>query len=416
MRVFFIILSTLLLLTGCASPGQEDSEPFFVRINASSSSAEAEPRPASKAKTALDVSLTAEHPIYSPDIQQISFLLENHTDKEITYGLDYYLEYKNGETWEPVSPESDVVPSIGIFVKPRENRAVTIGTSAFQWDWREGDYRLVQPVSLGGVADKLYGTFSIGDSPISASSPYGFVPLEALPVSYSSEQADADGVVCVVHGHVQSNEDKIPIFLQKAEYGLPAMIRISTATIEGDPIYTDIEYHPENNAFRFVYDNSRDRFGVFEGITAKWYPYLHMAERNGSLELCLSEWNPLPKEGSEEFDSLLVCPLSEEKKGEYLYIWNRLKEKYSSESFIQRTLSPSGESSAGIMDRETIAVQIPGKGYLVPVNGKELFYLQWEDEKTLRVWDKQKQYYLYDIEKEEFVGQIAVCEIPIEEN
>ncbi len=179
-----------------------------------------------------------------------------------------------------------------------------------------------EPVS--GQADRAVDT------------PYGVTPLEELPASYPDEQREKDGVVSEVHGVVQYNGDKITEFLQKVENGNPAMLRVSYVTIEGDPIFTDIEYHPESQSFRRLCDNSRDRFGVFEGITGQWYPYLEVlvveseAETGGTTGLYLCEG----EDGDTE-NRIAVCSIPAENREDCLQIWNNLKEKYSGDKIGQ---------------------------------------------------------------------------------
>ena len=412
MRLLPFFLSASLLLVGC-SHGEPSADPVFVHADLSSSLQEVSSKvPEARTGETPAVSLTAEYPVYAPDVQQISFLMENLSNMDVTYGLDYSLEYNNQGNWEPVSTGYNAVAAIGLLIQAGETRSVIVGTSSFDWDWREGSYRLVQPVSLGNKNQKLYAEFSIGDSPVSGSTPYGFMKLEDIPTPYPREQADADGVIYNFHGEIQSNEDKILEFFQKVDCGLPAMIRIESVTIEGDPIYTDVEYHPEKNAFRCFFDSTRDKFGTADQITSAWYPFLQIAETDGKLGIVLSEWRK-PENGPEGSAVQFPFSLSPERKEEFLRANRKMQKKYNLDNVVQCTFSPSGDSWASIVDEENIAVQLPGKGYMVPADGKELYYLQWQDETTLYVWDKSSQYWIYDTSKEAFTGQVADCGIPL---
>lgn len=412
MRLLLLILSASILLVGCSPSGEESPDPVFVPLSSpfsdpSSVPAQAEGEPLSRQAVLSGVSLTAEYPVYGADAPWISFLLENLSGSEITYGLDYSMEYNNQGKWEVVPRGNAAVNSIAFSVSDRGHRAVTAAPSAYEWDWREGEYRLTLPVFFDREQGTVWGRFSIGESDITAAGPYGAVPLESLPASYSEEQRERDGVVSQVHGAIQYNGDKIAEFLQKVEYGFPAMLRVSYATVEGDPIFTDIEYHPESQSFRRLYDNSRDRFGLYEGIAARWYPYLVIAEDDGKTELYLCE----RKDGGDA-NRIAVCAIPAENREDCLKIWNQLKEKYSGDNLLQKTFSPSGESWAGLADQKTVAVQLPGKGYAADLGDKEAHHLQWRDGEILEIWTSESGFWLYDTRSETFTGQIEVCGLP----
>jgi len=414
LRLLLIFLSAVLLLAGC-SHEEMSVDPVYVRASSSSSVSDEgseEPELEPRTREMSGVSLTAEYPVYSPDIQRISFLLENNSDTDLTYGLDYCLEYNNQGNWEPVPPVYDAVAAIGLVVQAGTSRAVTINTSSYRWDWREGLYHWVQPVSLGSGSQKLYAEFSIGESSISGDTPYGFMRLEDIPNPYPREQSDADGVIYNFHGKIQSNEDKILEFFQKIDCGLPSMIRIVSITMEGDPVYADIEYIPEKGAFLCRFDSTRDKFGSENQITSDRYPFLQIQETESGLGIVLSEWRK-PEDGTEGSTIYLPFFLSPEKKEEFLRANRKLQKKYNLDNVIQCTFSPSGDSWASIVDAENIAVQLPGNGYMVPAGGKDLYYLEWQDETILKVWDRNSQYWVYDTGKQTFTEQIAVCGLPL---
>ncbi len=250
-------------------------------------------------------------------------------------------------------------------------------------------------------------------SPASSSSPYDFVPLEDLPSPYPPEQADTDGVIRNIHGTIQSNEDKIIKFLQDVEYGRSAMIRIESVTMEGDPIYSDIEYHPEKKAFLLRSDSTRDRFGTSDSIEASWYPYLHGNETNdGEIQLVLSQWSTMETGRPEETEAYLPFVLAPEKGEEYQNAFDKLYKRYKQDHLLQRSLSPTGESWAGVIDPDNIAIRLSGREEKLSTGGREALYVQWQDENTLNLWGSPSQYWVYDIGAGQFTGQIAVCGLP----
>lgn len=66
--------------------------------------------------------------------------------------------------------------------------ALTCGFSLFEETPEAGEYRLVKEV--GGST--LYAEFSLGESPYTAETPYGYAPLEELPEEYGIQDLDSD--------------------------------------------------------------------------------------------------------------------------------------------------------------------------------------------------------------------------------
>ena len=147
-----------------------------------------------------------------------------------------------------------------------------------------------------------------------------------------------------------SDEHGVPITIKARNEGVtPQDIvdryhTIIKDSMEGLGISFDIysrttsEIHKETASefFRRLYDNSRDRFGVFEGITGQWYPYLEVlvveseAETGGTTGLYLCEG----EDGDTE-NRIAVCSIPAENREDCLQIWNNLKEKYSGDKIGQ---------------------------------------------------------------------------------
>ncbi|WP_239614231.1 DUF4362 domain-containing protein [Cohnella mopanensis] len=66
------------------------------------------------------------------------------------------------------------------------------------------------------------------------------------------------GDVIDIHGNVQ-HLDRMEQFIQHANQGEPASIRVVRYTIEGDPIYYDLSL--KNGQIDFKYDTTEDKFG-----------------------------------------------------------------------------------------------------------------------------------------------------------
>lgn len=98
-------------------------------------------------------------------------------------------------------------------------------------------------ISLAIVAGICFGIFKMH--------PYNDSP-------YTVETAVKRGDVVNVHGK-QYNAEKLEKFIDNVKSGKKDKIRITTYTIEGDAITTDLEY--TGKKIIYVFDNSRDHFG-----------------------------------------------------------------------------------------------------------------------------------------------------------
>lgn len=76
---------------------------------------------------------------------------------------------------------------------------------------------------------------------------------------YRSETAIKNGEVVDVHGKI-SNLDKFENFIKHIESGDKDTIRITSYTIEGDPIFYNLIY--DGKQIQYTYDNSQDAYGA----------------------------------------------------------------------------------------------------------------------------------------------------------
>lgn len=75
---------------------------------------------------------------------------------------------------------------------------------------------------------------------------------------YRPEVAIENGDVVDIHGKI-SNLDKFDNFIKHIRSGDKDKIRITSYTIEGDPIFYNLSY--DGNQIQYNYDNSQDAFG-----------------------------------------------------------------------------------------------------------------------------------------------------------
>ena len=75
--------------------------------------------------------------------------------------------------------------------------------------------------------------------------------------SYSLEDAEKNGDL--ITGLVEMNHEKIDEFMNDVKNNNESEIRITSFTIEGDPVLNDLSY--KNGIIEYIYDNSRDKHG-----------------------------------------------------------------------------------------------------------------------------------------------------------
>lgn len=77
-------------------------------------------------------------------------------------------------------------------------------------------------------------------------------------IRYSSEQASGNGDVVNLHGKIL-NLDKWDRFMANVKSGTRDEVQITSYTIEGDPIFSDLIFNGE--LIEYSYDNTHDAFG-----------------------------------------------------------------------------------------------------------------------------------------------------------
>ena len=85
-----------------------------------------------------------------------------------------------------------------------------------------------------------------------------FICIGCSKDSYTSKTAIKNGDVVDVHGK-QYNVEKLDKFIENVKNNNKDKVRITTYTIEGGAIITDLDYDGEN--INYTNDNTRDNFG-----------------------------------------------------------------------------------------------------------------------------------------------------------
>lgn len=207
--------------------------------------------------TTPEILMSTEYTVYGSDINFITFFITNNTNSEISYGSVYELEvYKNTQWYQIPFINSIGWEGWAHVLLPHSTSSESFQLSFSDYTFTEGQYRLVKK-----IGDKLYAApFQIGISSITAETPFGYMPLESLPKNYTMKEAMENGDIVFTFKE-SYNIERLKEFLNKVELQVPAMIRITHFTREGNAIITDITYNEQNNEY-FLYrsDTTRDTY------------------------------------------------------------------------------------------------------------------------------------------------------------
>ena len=255
------------------------------------------------------------------------------------------------------------------------------------------------------------------DEPSALSTLPRYMPLEQLPEDYSTASALSDGVVCAGHSAVEGNGERIPEFFREISQNHPAMLRIRVHTIEGDPIYYDLEFLPEENCFLLRTDSTRDAFSSERSISSCRFAYLRIQsqpENPESAYLMLSHWRDISSmpEGTYDFPLL---PLNTE-LWEAAAVWEEAFQQQYSETHtaVQRVFFPDGSMEAQLLEDGSITVSTAAQRW--NISGDALSYdgtaivfdrLEWNEEGWLLLKKGDSTVQIYDPAAKQFI--LAVC-------
>lgn len=245
-RRFFTILLTALLLTGCGAEDITGTEPEDTPTTAEIGAEE---------EWSETLQLTTEWEEYDPSVETIWFMLENQSEAEREIGVDYQLHRlsEDGELWTEIPFKEDVGwDAIALVMEDGGRVALACNLSAFDCDFSGGGtYRIVKAID----GEYCAGEFKLVEgAAISAETPYGYGPLEELPLDYSPIRVMKDGMTeidleagVIFTGEGSYCEERVEYFLEKVRLDIPCQLRTIQDYGEGAVMVIDVIY--ENDHF-----------------------------------------------------------------------------------------------------------------------------------------------------------------------
>lgn len=251
MRRFFAALLLLALLSGCGAPAPRETPEEEHGEDVRGPEAAAAPQ---------SLILELEHPVYDPSMTQYTYLIHNETEAPVEFGEPYALQRRAENQWTDLTPRENFgFTAIGYSLEPGGVMALTCTLAMYEEPPEVGEYRLVKQVE----GQTLYAPFTLGESPYTAKTPYGFGPLEDLPETCGADTASE--MDAVFTGDGVRNPEAVEDFLFKAGLGAPCQLRTVQDYGEGAVVVTDVIW--ENDHFL-----RRERSGGV--ITERRFSYL----------------------------------------------------------------------------------------------------------------------------------------------
>ena len=223
-----------------------------------------------------DVILRTQYPVYDPNCEYVQVIIDNYTDEQVRYGEHWKIDQRLDGEWQPVEFENYGFNDIGLGADAHSGNAYSCRLSMLASELEEGEYRILKEID----GEVYAAEFRIGDSPVTAESPHGFVPLDKLPDDYTLGDAAADGAVIVSQDGSITNGDKLAEFFRYAElYYWLGQLRVAHEQTDGSLILIDvIRSRPER--IDIITDTTRDATDTGD-IKARYFRFFH--GKDGSI-------------------------------------------------------------------------------------------------------------------------------------
>ncbi len=204
------------------------------------------------------VTMETQFPIYARDAEVIQVLLSNHTGEVLEFGSAWSLEVLKGDAWMKLPFRRDLAWHDLLYsVADGGSFSFKVHTASLADKLTKGRYRVVKEIGSGVCAAE----FEIGDSAVSADSPYGFEALEALPAHYSLADAAKDGVITSESSRMGMDPSaEIERFFAMLEAQVNGQLRFGME-LDGQPVFTDVIAEFELGEWRILYRTDKTRIG-----------------------------------------------------------------------------------------------------------------------------------------------------------
>ncbi len=212
------------------------------------------------------VTMSTQYPVYDKSIDSITVLIENHSNAEISFGVPWSMEVLVDGNWMavPFQPDTDWIEPL-YMVEPGGTYTFTAKMDILDYRLKAGEYRIVKKIS-----DQMYtANFTIGESNVTAKTPYGYDDVTKLPKNYTATDAAADGLVVFYKDGTSANTDKLSRFLQDYVHGIPTQLQMVNE--EDSLTVVDLLVNQKRPQVRYIHYAPADKTVLAEGYAQYLY-------------------------------------------------------------------------------------------------------------------------------------------------
>ena len=217
--------------------------------------------------TSGEIVLRVEHPVYDKSVNSFHYYVENHTERQLTFGAPYSIEVLRDGVWQSLPLREDAAwNDIAYVLEAGGEWSNSFSFFSYDYEVVDGRYRLIKEIE----GKRYAAEFTIGESEITEEHPFGYEDLEELPETLDLSALEYDLLINAAGEVAGGSEERIMAFLDEVALGAPAMLRLVCVGLGGEAVLYDVIY--QNNHFLWRRDATRG--GNVSAIEERRYSFL----------------------------------------------------------------------------------------------------------------------------------------------
>ncbi len=241
-----------------------------------------------------EISVFTQFPVYDRSCEYVTLVIENKSGETVEFGRPWKLEKKVLGQWSAVPFEQIAFTSEGIVLNHGGTWAQKCSLTSFVGSVGDGEYRIVKEIS-GGI---YYAEFEIGESVITAETPFGHEKLENLALD--PDVIPVGNAVMMEDGTLRNGEELTAFLDAWYTSGMRYQMRSAYRGDEGQVVLEDVTILADDKIM-WQSDTQRAPNGT---ITQKYYSNIV----TDGERLYLSDWNEYRGDGSERVLLNFILP------------------------------------------------------------------------------------------------------------
>ncbi|MBQ4574866.1 MAG: hypothetical protein IJA85_06660 [Clostridia bacterium] len=238
-----------------------------------------------------DVTMETQFAVYGRDTEVIQVILRNNSGEVLEFGSAWSMEVLKGDAWMKLPFIANLGWNDLLYsVADGGSFSFKVHTASLADRLTDGRYRVVKKLGDSICAAE----FEVGESKVSADSPYGFEALEALTADYSLVDAAEDGVITADGAESAVRMEQ---FFSMLKTRVNGQLRFGTE-VDGKSVLTDLITEYELGEWRILYRVDKTRIGgdIDEAYYSSFVTdgkrigLANRAEWNESEEMVILDW------------------------------------------------------------------------------------------------------------------------------